>query len=540
MAPIAPTPEPKRWSIPQPAILRRALEFNANFPALILLAWLILYATRPFYLGLYRDDWWSLVEPVHATKPFSYERLRQFVGFSTNYGPRPLMGITTFLASSLVGASPHGHQFVSCVLVLAAALSLRAWLKALAPVPAARGAFAADLAVIAWLAMPWMLGITVWPTASHNLVAQILFTEAARRLLRHDQLTRRTIALYTVLLIACGLTYEAFYFQMFPLIGLYAFCQLGPAKNPRSIGMLLGASCVGQLIPIAVNRYTASIGGAPAKRFSVDWLLGFLSNVHNLPRMLEASVGNPAAWRLVLAVFGAAALTLLRTGFVQPSERRVARHITGLVAFTGVTLLISSLVYALAGYGLATFGVESRTMLAPSLSLTIALFALLCGVFIRGFRSAKAALVSSSAALIVVLAVAQHRQLQDWAESWQQEQAILAGAPVAEIGRCLPDSAILFVGPSMYRHIVIFNAEWDLTAAVFSLNPLNQGRPPYQRMTQVYPAQESYQWIWDGNVLRMELPGVWTRKFHASHLYVWRNGIPGLEQVATGFQWPPK
>jgi hypothetical protein len=104
-------------------VSRRVLSLNARFPLLVLSAWLVLYAARPFYLGIYQDDWWALIEPVHATAPFSLDRLSYFVGLTTNYGPRPVLGFTAFIVTSLMGKSVFGLQCASIFLVLAAALS---------------------------------------------------------------------------------------------------------------------------------------------------------------------------------------------------------------------------------------------------------------------------------------------------------------------------------------------------------------------------------------------------------------------------------
>src|SRR5580700_5319955 len=110
---------------PMAALLR----FSERFPILLLAGWAILYLPRPFVLGLYMDDWWYLLEPLHASAPFSLDRLHYFVGFATGYGPRPVMGFIAFLVTSIAGPSPVATQFISTLLVLGAALSLRAWLN---------------------------------------------------------------------------------------------------------------------------------------------------------------------------------------------------------------------------------------------------------------------------------------------------------------------------------------------------------------------------------------------------------------------------
>ena len=146
-----------------------AAALSERFPLLLLASWAILYLPRPFVLGLYADDWWSLLEPLHATPPVSFDRLHYFVGFGTAYGPRPLQGLMAFLVTLVAGTSPVAIQFMSTLLVLASALSLRAWLNGMMSVFPSYRRFAGDFAVIFWLAMPWMLGETAWPTQIHNV-----------------------------------------------------------------------------------------------------------------------------------------------------------------------------------------------------------------------------------------------------------------------------------------------------------------------------------------------------------------------------------
>ena len=107
-------------------------------------------------------------------------------------------GLTRFLVASIAGPSPVAIQFISALFVLAAALSLRSWLNRMLSVFPLYRNVAGDFAVIFWLAMPWMLGETAWPTQVYTLGAQILFTEVARLLLVRERLTTGLAALVTV------------------------------------------------------------------------------------------------------------------------------------------------------------------------------------------------------------------------------------------------------------------------------------------------------------------------------------------------------
>ena len=519
------------------AFALRALSWNTKVPLLVISAWAALCARRPFHLGLYSDDWWTLVEPIHSTTPFSLDRLRWFVGYTTNYGPRPLLGFTAFLASSLSGSSAFGLQLLSALLVLTAALSLRSWLTRLMPSSPMYRNLAADLAVISWMAMPWMLGVTAWPTMAHSLMAQILFTEAARLLLAHEQCTSSLMIRFAALLVGSYLTYEAFYFEVFPLILFYALYQLGPTKNRRDIAALLAIASCAQAIPIAFNRYAARLRGAPTKEFSSQWMILFVSNLRHLPETLETSVGNQALWSTLLIGLASCGVILLLHGLGKVSHRPLCSRILALLGLSFATLLIATFTYAIAGYGFAPFGIDSRTLFSASWSFTIGIFALLFCIIVPGFWMLRAGLLFSVVCLITLLTFAQHLQVDDWATVWKQERAIVAAAPVEDIRRCPRDSAILYVGTFQYRHIVVFGASWEITPAVFSRKPLSENRRPYEGLTSLFPVG-GYTWAWDGTTLSMQLPGYWVLKFPAKHLYVWKLGAKTLETAQPGYRWP--
>src|SRR5271157_2766797 len=96
-----------------PSLFAAPLRLSERFPLLLLAIWAILYLPRPFVLGFYVDDWWQLLEPLHATAPLSLDRLHYYIGFNTSYSSRPLMGLTAFLVTSIAGASPVAMQFIS-------------------------------------------------------------------------------------------------------------------------------------------------------------------------------------------------------------------------------------------------------------------------------------------------------------------------------------------------------------------------------------------------------------------------------------------
>ncbi len=521
------------------ALFSAAVRLSERFPILLLACWGILYLPRPFVLGLYVDDWWYLIEPLHATAPFSLDRLHQFVGFATNYAPRPLQGLTAFLVTSIAGPSPAGIQFLSTLLVLAAALSLRSWLNRLMNVFPGYRNVAGDFAVVFWLAMPWMMGETAWPTVIHNFGAQILFTELARLLLARERLTTRLAALVTLGIVGSSLFYEAFYFAIVPVVVFYWLIGRGPAKNRRDLAALIGICCLAQAIPIAFNRYVARLSPVTAKSFNPHWAQWTIGNLLAMPNALLNSFPEYRLLGLLLAVVVLlCAVALGAAGKHSAFERSLRGYLIGLLSIAAVILLISTAIYSAAGYGLASLGVGSRTFYAASVSLTMAFFALICTAFIATARMAKAPLLAASFALVLVLGLAQHHRVEEWGDVWQEELQILRGAPLDEIKSLPVEAAIFYAGPYQYRGMVIFGAQWDLTAAVASRSPLNENRRPHQGLHTIYPAANRFTWSWDGATLWKMSSGHLAQTFPVKQLYLWRDGAPHLERVEPGFRWP--
>ena len=71
----------------------------------VVFVWAVLYIPRIFVLGFYGDDWFCFVGTTQSTQPFSPARFLSFIGFSTFCAPRPVLGLTEFLFSSIFGTS---------------------------------------------------------------------------------------------------------------------------------------------------------------------------------------------------------------------------------------------------------------------------------------------------------------------------------------------------------------------------------------------------------------------------------------------------
>ncbi len=502
---------------------------------------MVLYLPRPFQLGFYHDDWAAFAAPAHATAAFSAARLHWFLGPDTTYSSRPLGGVIAFLVSSVCGTSAWGFQAFSILLVLLCALSLRSWLNLILGVSPFYRTLAADLAAIFWMSIPWMLGVTAWPIVAQALVAQILFTEAARLLLKHQQLTPKLAAQFTITLLASGLVYEAFYFAIFPVIVFYAIYRRGLARNARQVVWLLSLSSLAQAMLIACNRYSASIGSGTKKQFNPGWESLFLTNLRGLPDTLASSLGEYRhVWGILVAVFAIVSLlALLGAALLRKAPGRYLGHLLGIVTAAGVMLLASDVTYSVAGYAFTSLGIGSRALFSASLSVAVVFFALCSCWMVGSARYWGAVGVLAASAVIVVTALGQRERVAEWAHVWHLEREIVSAAPVEQVGRLSRDSAVVYVGPTYYKDLVIFGAEWDLTGAVFAQDPLKKGHP-YSGTPAVLPFVDGYKAAWDGATLLWELPGYWQRRIPVKHLYIWRLGKPCLEEARAGFSWPPE
>ena len=88
---------------------------------LIVISWAAAFGPRPFMLGFYHDDWSVLRLITADSQPFSWERLRFFMGV---YANRPGTGLLTFALSSVCNDSALMWQAALAVLALGAALPI--------------------------------------------------------------------------------------------------------------------------------------------------------------------------------------------------------------------------------------------------------------------------------------------------------------------------------------------------------------------------------------------------------------------------------
>jgi hypothetical protein len=511
---------------------------NCRVPVLVLCAWLILYAARPFSLGFYSDDWPALVQSLQDTAAFSPARLSRIAGPGEPYVARPVGGLIVFAISSVAGSSPFAYQSVCALLALVAALSLRAWLRSFSPRESGAHPLAADLAAIVWLSLPWSLVITAWPVCAMAAIpAQVFFTEAARMMRPRETDKNRRLWFAAALLLSSYLTYEAFYFLGILVAAYYCFRD-GRRGAPRRYGFVL-AACAVQAVSVVFNRAIAHASPLVSKTLAPQWWTLFRMSLRFLPGGLYRSAGAlDRAWALAfgLVVIAAAcsAVVLLRSA----EGKRLSGGL-GILALGCAAIPVLCATYALAGYRIVFGAFESRTLAGVSVEFALIVYGMLCVCLSAGRR--VTAVVSSAAALAFAVAggMALHLHTLELAAVWREETAVLRRVPVEQI-RALPaDSAseVLYIGPSYYGEIPIFGAYWELTGAVLSLPEMRDSRN--RRRVRFFPATSFYDWSWDGANLTRDPPGMWQAQAGKSALYVWNYDEGRLFRVERGFEWNP-
>jgi hypothetical protein len=513
---------------------------NSRVPVLVLCAWLLLYAGRPFSLGFYSDDWSVMVESTQGTVPFSSTRFGHFVGIGTAYAARPVAGLIVFLFSSIGQQNPFAYQAFCALFALVAALSLRAWLKSLLAQRSAASSFSADLAAIAWLTIPWSLATTAWAScAMAVLPAQIFFTESARLMATAEGRGVRRLFLAATLLLASYLTYETFYFQGI-LVGAFYWLRDRRTGWLRRLSPIL-IVCVVQAASIALNRWMKHAAADSGKSFNSAWQSLFWTNLRLLPKELLRSAGPLGTdLTILLGVIVLAAIASAVTLRWNSERQRLSGGLR-VIALGLASIPVMCLLYALASYGIAFSGLTSRTLSGISWAFAVLLYGLLCLIF-EGRRRPIVVTGAVATLLFVVLSgMAQQLHTLEFATVWRKEKAILQHVPVEQVRELPKDSEIqiLYIGPSYYGDIPIFAAVWELTGAVFSLPALREWQRPGQHTVHIQPATTLYNWSWDGAELTQECPGYWKQRFAGKALYVWNYDQACIFRAEKGFHWNP-
>jgi hypothetical protein len=479
-----------------------------------LLAWLVSVSWRPFYLGLYHDDWslfqrggfWEVFRPLIASLP-----------------SRPGEAFIFALGGAAFGCEPWAWQAVAAVLTLLAALCLSRFARSLYARALGAGrqaAMGAGFCATLWLVFPWGLAGTAWPCAACvNLLSLIGFTCSGCILLDAAPGWRRSLGAALVFGLS-GAFYEAFWGAPLLLVGALCLLPGGRKGRARDMACMLAA----QLCLLGFNRWAAGIDGAVTKTFNTAILQGLQWNLRDLRRIVEHF--SPFAPAAFLALAG------LAIPFPGPAWRKAGRGTLVLLALAAAGILCSSALLASAGYGVAADGLESRTLLVDNVWIAVALgtLAALCRPGAWTF--------SCAFVVAAILGLAQGRALGDWRASWLSQGRVLAAFPWAAVEALPPQSVVLADLPALGGSVPDFAACWDLAGAVRSHMLGNRAYSDLEPKGLAVTVLRRWDWVsrWDGSgLVQRNRNGFLNWRLPASHAFLWTYPAPGLRALPPGW-----
>ncbi|MBW4530103.1 MAG: hypothetical protein KME02_05355 [Aphanothece saxicola GSE-SYN-MK-01-06B] len=433
-------------------------------PAPVLLVWLCLYAARPFFLGLYHDDW-----VIYLDSPSWNNTNATFWLFAN----RPILGFyhigTSWLAQGHIAIL---HLFAALT-VLATALILRRFLVAVISYAFRQNSrVGCNIAACLWLMMPWTLGTTAWIITNPTLMSVLGFGLAGLTLLNHWRYQDQLLPWLPVSLLISALSYEMFIAQLPLLLGLYYLDEDRkprrlPPYLPRIVLITLASLSVAFVSRASLERLGKLLDmKAPMKSFNPEWLSLFLRNLRP-DWLLQAFPGQESTITpTIILIIGLIILVFVRS--IDREGRRFKRLLlSALIALTGYSL--SCLVPALAGYALSGVGLDSRVTIGASFWMAFFLAFIFSEAADRSDWTTK---LSWMVAIVLACSftLAMVAQLSDWRVVWNSERALLRKLDISSHAT-LPENALVALDRPISRNGVYgFRSSWDLDFAIRDLS----------------------------------------------------------------------
>jgi hypothetical protein len=462
---------------------------------------------QPFFLGFYHDDWYVFVQPRLHAQDF------HFLGSWDQ--DRPGNAIFNKLIIELWDGNPTTLHLVKIAINLLAAAAIGwtvvVYQKALGASSIALAAAAAAL----WLAAPWGLGYSLWPTGAFFNIAVLFLCVSAICLARWiDRRRGLSLVITTVAFGASVLFYQSTWLAIFPfllMLGLREF-RRGRALWPAAVAL----AC---LAPVQAAAALLSFFWS-VKTPNPHLLKLFVLNLWQTTRLGLDQFGPLGNYLMVAAAvvaIAAAAVVLWSRG----GESRTRMICGMLLVVSGI--VATSAVYASAHYGFDSVGVMSRTTQMVDFWLAVGgaiLFAPAPSDHLRD----KIRLIGLCLFLPVIgaFAASYWPAARPWVRSWQMQQAVLDKSEPLAVR--LRDGDVVWSDvPTKVDGVQVFAAPWDITPAVLVRNadkiPLLAHR--FQSIQIIPPTFLEMSWT----------PGTFTlgpdTVFTAKRLLVWhwRTGV---------------
>ena len=305
--------------------------------------WLAVTSWRPFVLGFYHDDWATLTEL--PSRPLVAAISKEL----TEQASRPFYGLLVVCLRAVLPFNPMIWQLFMALLVAASALAIGVFSSRLATWVTndrATVQWSGAIAAATWIATPWDLGVTAWPTTFAAQLSVIGFCALGYVTISNAPLKSK-LAKGVLFFLLVSLISELFWLSFIPLLLIFFGVEdKGPSSHRkwRETTVLLSAFCVVQLFLVGLNRIVVRMSPATSRTFRSEWVNNVFLSLRLLPFEFRRSVLWPgASWTLICCVF----LCLLMGAVFHPNRKLI---FFTLFAILGGSL-VSILLFAVAGYG---------------------------------------------------------------------------------------------------------------------------------------------------------------------------------------------
>ena len=491
-----------------------------------LTVWLLLYIFRPFVLGFYSDDWFVLLLPLRDGTVFSPARLNYLIELYSN---RPLTGLFTYILSLFCNGSEFLWHTAIMFVNLATTFFIRLFIRRFLILINSNLLIIAEIVACFWLAFPWTLGFTAWPTLVPCQIAIIFFSYSGICLFtswKKGKISSWKPSLF--FLLSC-LSYESFYGQFIIFIALGLIYGIHKRLGWKAILYPLVSYIIVQFLAIAWNRLSPILfqGTAATKSLYKHWYVTWFNSVVNLPTILSQSTSIFKNYLIYLLSIGLIifAISLVFYGNQgRMIQEKIQLFLTILVFSIGGLLAIAVYCSAGPGYSMASVGLASRVTLSLSFWLAMILVPMYLILFKLPLKL-KLSMAIVTLGIIICLGGATLIQIQPWAKAWEIQKIMLSSVPIQEISKINRKAYLILTNsPQEYQGISIFNAPWDFDAA------MKYTYPNVKEMKFLVDA-ESVKTSWDGDILEQTVPLAWSFKYATKEVWIWNYQTKNLLQV---------
>lgn len=470
------------------AWIKRQISLIKSTPwVLPVIIWFAVVAWRPLVAGFYHDDW-LVLQPLLAGDAFSLFEAQ---------ASRPVYALIIVCVRQLLPMNPLYYQGLLAILMACSALTIGLFSQRMSNRLANNSKMASWAGAVSasiWLATPWDLGVSVWPTTFPAQISVVGFCIVGAVTLGNDS-SRAKLTKVLPMFLVISLISELFWLAFIPIIILLIALDTEFSnwrKQKEAISLFIGFSSI-QILLAALNRLLVFLGLGTNRSFNPLVLETTWHSIRLLPSELSKAVVSPLVfWTIGFFLVGG---LIVSTSF--HTKRKV---IAGVFLAIGVGCLISILLFALAGYRVQSIGIFSRTTVVISVWLSL-IPALAIAVAEKFSAWVKRSVNIASALLLLVLAFSSVINLQAWSRSWDFQKALLSSIPVEELNRMAEkDSFILIDAEKPENSVEGLEGVWDLSGALFVQYPALRDRFASKR-NRYFAAlvdRSKKQTTWDG------------------------------------------